>query len=314
VNDPLLFRFENDLKSTRSIDKIDMAAVLVALKTRHCLSASCIDDICSLLSLLKVPNAPCSWFHVKTALDRSSISPLVRKCWSICPRCGVVGEDPIACNSTGCDWVLTPPEPIPISFFTFDIIQQLSSILATTNHLRFPKRTNLISHSIPPMRDIVDGAHYRDVLDRESGQFLTLTMSTDGVQPYNNSDKGIWPVTFVINEINRQRRFCFENLIIGGVWPGPKKPKREEMFAFLDMNVKQLRELENGCYFVCRSGAGLRRRFLKVFLICSCMDKPAQALVQNLAEPTAKYGCGRCELRGEGCLFSAIDSQETDDV
>ena len=186
-----------------------------------------------------------------------------------------------------------------MSFYTFDVIQQLSSILRNTNYLHLSSCSNAMPNSNLPMRDIVDGAFYRHVLDRETGQCLTLTMSTDGVQPYNNSDKGIWPVTFVVNEIERKRRFFFENLIIGGVWPGPKKPKREEMFAFLDIIVQQLKELETGRFFECRSNSGPIRQFLNVFLICCCMDKPAQALVQNLAEPTAKYGCGRCELRGE---------------
>ena len=163
-----------------------------------------------------------------------------------------------------------------------------------------------MSRSTLPMRDIVDGLHYGHVLDNEASECLTLTMSTDGVQPYDNSDKGIWPVTFVINEIERQQRFCFENLIIGGVWPGPKKPKREEMFAFLNIIIQQLVDLEHGCEFDCRSSSGYARRFLKVFLICTCMDKPAQALVHNLAEPTAKYGCGRCEIRGEDYSLSFI--------
>ena len=237
---------------------------------------------------------------MKSTLDRSSIAPLVRTSWSICRRCGLAGNDPVTCIKPGCNWSLVPPEPIPLSFYTFDVIQQLSSILRNTNYLRLSSRLNGMPSSNLPMRDIVDGALYRHVLDNETGQCLTLIMSTDGVQPYNKSDKGIWPVTFVINEIERKRRFFFENLIIGGVWPGPKKPKREEMFAFLDIIVQQLKELENGCFFECRSNSGLIRQFLNVFLICSCMDKPAQALVQNLVEPTAKYGCGRCELRGKG--------------
>lgn len=37
---------------------------------------------------------------------------------------------------------------------------------------------------------------------------------------------------------------------------------------------------------------------LKVFLIASTCDKPAEALVQNTAEPIAKFGCSQCELAG----------------
>ena len=34
------------------------------------------------------------------------------------------------------------------------------------------------------------------------------------------------------------------------------------------------------------------------FLLGATLDKPAQSLVQNLAEPIGIYGCGRCELAG----------------
>lgn len=37
---------------------------------------------------------------------------------------------------------------------------------------------------------------------------------------------------------------------------------------------------------------------LKVFLMASTFDKPAEALVQNTAEPIAKFGCSQCELAG----------------
>jgi len=71
------------------------------------------------------------------------------------------------------------------------------------------------------------------------------------------------------------------------------------MAALLQTIVEQLKELEKGRQFECRSSSGYVTRFFKVFLICACMDKPAQALTQNLSEPTAKFGCGRCEIRGK---------------
>ncbi|CAF3865116.1 unnamed protein product [Rotaria sp. Silwood1] len=170
--------------------------------------------------------------------------------------------------------------------------------------MHLPKRTNATPHAILSMKDIIDGNYYRKLLNEESDDFLTLTMSTDGIQPFKSTEKSIWPVTFIINEIKRKKRFSFQNLILGGVWPGPTKPKRFEMSAVLETIILQLKRLEKGSYFECCSDAGYISRFLKVFLICACMDKPAQALVQNLPEPTAKFGCGRCEIRGYSVLSS----------
>ena len=273
---------------------------MVVLKIRHSLSAVCLNDICSLPCLFKVPNAPRGWFHIKKSFTNSLASPLDRKLWWICPQCQKPSENQFTCSSNKCSWHFSPPASMPNHFFTFDIFDQLSSTLATTHDLHLPTHSNNIVHS---MRDLPDGNYYRRVVDKESCDILTLTMSTDGIQPFNCSEKSIWPVTLVVNEINRKKRFSFQNLLVAAVWPGPTKPKRFEMAALLQSVVVQLKELEKGCYFECRSASGYVTRLLKVFLICACMDKPAQALVQNLPEPTAKFGCGRCEIRGKICVF-----------
>ncbi|CAF4358105.1 unnamed protein product [Rotaria sp. Silwood2] len=289
--------------SIRPIEKIDLASALASLKTRHSLSAVCINDICSLLCLLNVPDAPRSWFQVKKALNKSFVSPLDRKIWWICPSCKKAADNAFKCSDPICSWCFAPPASIPLYFYTFNIREQINSILAITTDIYLPKHTKGTSFVNLPMRDIFDGAHYNKLLDKESGKVLTLTMNTDGIQPYNSTGKSIWPVTFVINEVKRNKRFLFQNLILGGIWPGPMKPKRFEMSAFLETIVVQLKELEQGSHFECRSGASFVRQFLKVFLICTCMDKPAQALVQNLPEPTAQFGCGRCEIRGEDLVM-----------
>ena len=36
---------------------------------------------------------------------------------------------------------------------------------------------------------------------------------------------------------------------------------------------------------------------LRVFLVAGCIDKPTQALVQNIGDPNGAYGCRKCLLR-----------------
>ncbi|CAF4188742.1 unnamed protein product [Rotaria magnacalcarata] len=282
---------------SRPIEKVDLAVALVALKNRHYLSGVCINDICSLLCVLNVPGAHRSWYQVKKALNKSHSSSLDRTMWWTCSSCKKVSNNEFTCSNSDCSWHFAPPAPIPTSFYTFNIRGQLSSILSTTADMHFPKRTHITPRATLSMKDIVNGNYYQKILNEESDDILTLTMSTDGIQPFQSTEKSLWPVTFIINEIKRKKRFSYQNLILGAVWPGPTKPKRFEMSAVLETIIVQLKELEKGSYFECRSDVGYVSRFLKVFLICACMDKPAQALVQNLPEPTAKFGCGRCEIR-----------------
>lgn len=60
----------------------------------------------------------------------------------------------------------------------------------------------------------------------------------------------------------------------------------------------ELKSLENEHAYLLRA-SGYQYVKLKVFLIGSTCDKPAQSIVQNTPEPIAKYGCGQCEIPGK---------------
>ena len=90
-------------------------------------------------------------------------------------------------------------------------------------------------------------------------------MNVDGVSPNRGSDLSIWPIFFVINEIHKTKRFALENLIIGGVWPGPKKPTRDDIFVVFADIVKALKTLEKGKLFdLYPSNFGVKQEYLKV--------------------------------------------------
>ena len=73
------------------------------------------------------------------------------------------------------------------------------------------------------------------------------------------------------------------------------------MTAYMKPIIDEASILENEHRFEAADGTFL---FLKVFLIAGCMDKPAQALIQNISEPNGAYGCGKC------CIKGMIDSSE----
>jgi hypothetical protein len=109
----------------------------------------------------------------------------------------------------------------------------------------------------------------------------------------------------IINEIHRHNRYKLQNCIVAGIWPGPKKPNREQMYIMVKTIADELRVLEGEHSYVMKAFDD-KIVNLKVFLIGSTCDKPAQAIVQNVAEPIAKYGCGKCEIKGKAsCTISS---------
>ena len=149
---------------------------------------------------------------------------------SICPSCKDILEELNLCTKCHINYqTILTASSIPI-FYHFDIALQSESILLQTFDLVFQ---NLSSPPCKTMHDIVDGAFYRNELKEETDLFITLTMNVNGVQPHKGSDSSIWPLLIVIDEIRRRKRYSLENVMLAGIWPGPKKPSRNEMTIFL---------------------------------------------------------------------------------
>ncbi|CAF1622336.1 unnamed protein product [Rotaria sordida] len=151
------------------------------------------------------------------------------------------------------------------------------------------------------LTDIKDGRIYQDFLSKMNlnlpdCHYITLTLSTDGVQIGTSTEKSLWLITLTINEIQQTERFALHNVIIGGINSCFKKPSRGIMRIMIDPIVKELKELENPkcCYINSLNDAF---EMYCVHLLGSTNDKPATALLQNIAEPTAAYGCSRCEIK-----------------
>ena len=130
---------------------------------------------------------------------------------------------------------------------------------------------------------------------KNADSMLTLTMNIDGIQPSKGSQSTIWPIILVINELPLNVRFALENIILAGFWPGPSKPSRDEIKHLFRPLVDELLLLEAGHPFRLLNQ---HVQIVHVYLIAACCDKPAQALVQCIAQPHAAFGCARCELEG----------------
>ncbi|CAF1483657.1 unnamed protein product, partial [Rotaria sordida] len=176
------------------------------------------------------------------------------------------------------------------------ILDQIQSILASENNFTLHSSPSSCYNSC--ITDIQHANWYQSIaLNENTSNFITLLLNVDGISISDSSDNSLWIFTFIINEINRTRRYKLQNCIFGGIWPGPQKPNREQTYAMLKLMTDELQLLENENAFTIKA-LGNQMVKLKVFLIGSTCDKPAQAIVQNVAEPIGEFGCGRCEIPG----------------
>lgn len=284
----------SDAEHSTEINEVHIATALIGLKSKHHLSNTCIDDIISLLRLFS-RNVPSSYKALCTVLRKRSITHMNPITNTICPHCGAISVAVDSCTSCNANYSPTSVRQVPL-FYTYDIGSQIEAILATSSDVSF---ANQVSRNAP-MRDITDGEVYQSLLATVPNKFLSLSMNVDGIQPNKGSEHSLWPILMVINEIPWRKRFCLHNLIIAGMWPGPSKPSRKQMSLFFENIVKELVILEQGRRFQLYSTTDDETdQFLKIFLISSCCDKPAQCLIQCLPEPIAYFGCGSCEIKGE---------------
>ncbi|CAF4736631.1 unnamed protein product [Rotaria socialis] len=273
----------------------DISCALVLLKKRHRLSARCMDDIISLLRIFNVPNVPSSWYRLKKSLTETQLTPIQS---FICSECQELSTSSASCSQCNCHFSSTNK---PNYIFSFPIQNQIERILHYNKDILPTRRCYAMS-----MTDICDGALHQKLQSRIQESFLALTLNVDRIQPNKGSQKTIWPILLVINELPLKRRFAIENIILAGVWPGPSKPSRTEMSLFFRPLVEELVTLEQGAKFQYQDDNNSSTS-ARIFLIGACCDKPAQALLQFLPEPIATFGCGRCEVEGrKRCLLTRI--------
>ncbi|CAF4359527.1 unnamed protein product [Adineta steineri] len=177
-------------------------------------------------------------------------------------------------------------------FLTFPIHSQIERILYYNRDIFTPRRSQTMC-----MRDICDGAIYQKLQDNLQAPFFTLTLNVDGIAPNKGCQQNIWPILLVTNDLPLKQRFAIQNVILGGVWPGPRKPSRLEMSLFFRNLIDELISLEEGVKLKLYD-ANDTSIFTRIFLVGACCDKPAQALLQYVPEPIAAFGCGRCEVEG----------------
>lgn len=121
---------------------------------------------------------------------------------------------------------------------------------------------------------------------------ISLTWNTDGVVIFKSSKFNIWPFYFIVNELPYKERTNRENLILGGLWFGDKKP---EANLFTDTFRESLHRLYKGIDIeVFDIENPVRVRGL---LICGTCDSPAKSLFLNMQQFNGTFGCPKCKIQ-----------------
>ncbi|XP_035852374.1 uncharacterized protein LOC116059288 isoform X2 [Sander lucioperca] len=139
------------------------------------------------------------------------------------------------------------------------------------------------------IKDVMDGRMYQNLLKqgRLGADDLTLSWNSDGVPIYNSPIHSIWPLQFIINELPYTQRQ--ENVIVAGLWFGPKPPK---MNTFLKPFIDECHDLAHNPFQWSDSNGTVHHS--KVFsLICSS-DAVARPLLRNCIQFNGEYGCDWC--------------------
>ncbi|CAF3264910.1 unnamed protein product [Rotaria sp. Silwood2] len=288
--------------ASRGPNMKEISTALVLFRHRHRLSKACINDLCDLLRSFGVGNVPSDFRSIEQILHKSEETILQARTYMICSKCGNQGNNLSKCENMCCE-SSSGFTSSPTTLCTFKILPQITSILERHPIINKP---DIVSSN---MSDIQDGHMYRQIRSRErigeSGKHLiTMLLNSDGIA-LKKFNRSIWITCMVINELPRAVRFNINNVIVCCISMGGTKPKKSQFQSFLKDWIIELQHLELGFYI---SPPSLNGNYIKVhaYLIAAALDKPAQALLMNLNDPTGYYSCVRCTIKGKLLDFQYV--------
>ena len=188
-------------------------------------------------------------------------------------------------------------------FIEIPIIEQIKSFFAcptfyADTQYRFKRRKK---HP-DSIEDIYDGEVYKALSQSggflENARNLSLLWNTDGIPCFKSSNMSLWPLFFQINELPFNKRTNPDNMILGGLWFGPKKPT---MISYTEPFVRSLQELEKEGVNITMENETFT---CKVAVIGGTADLPARSIVCNTIQFNGKYGCCKCFQPGNTCKTS----------
>ena len=146
--------------------------------------------------------------------------------------------------------------------------------------------------------DIYDGNVWNELQNINGAPFLScpqnycLLLNVDWFNPFDDTQYSVGAIYLVILNLPRNERYKFENVILVGMIPGPKEPKRD-INSFLLPLVNDLNELFRGVTFK-NHKSSFGSTTIRALLACTSSDLPATRKVCGFLSFNALKGCSKC--------------------
>lgn len=159
--------------------------------------------------------------------------------------------------------------------------------------------------------DIYDGRIWKELMHFNGNSFLAnpftlaLAINIDWFQPYKLTEASVGAIYLTVMNLPYNLRFKSEYLILLGIIPGPKEPKRD-INSFLRPLVGELL----GVRMTVHGRANMQN--VRCALICVACDMPASRKTCGFLGHSARLGCTRCLKEFPGVLEAKIILDLTD--
>lgn len=289
---------DNYSENSRLPDATELSVMLFFTWKRHNISKAAANDICRIINMFNIPNMPKDFRTVMAYLKKNNSILLEGNQYFTCPSCGKKCTNGSKCNMTGCQSSDSAVQT-PTSVVVFPLVPQICSIL---------ERETLITPTddLDLCDDILNAQRYQEIRTKErqnnpARNYVTLTLNTDGVL-LKRISRSLWITCACINELPRNKRYDINNMLICSISTGDEKPKKDEYSTILQDIVNELKFVEQiGFDVLLPSTVKTHSRaytHFYAFAIAAVCDKPAQALMMNIKDPTGFFSCGWCCIPG----------------
>ncbi|XP_065222034.1 uncharacterized protein LOC135846716 [Planococcus citri] len=251
--------------------------LIMAYIIRYNLNDEAVDGLIQLFTTL-VPECtlPRTIYSFMKKFDsRKDVSALKRHFCSACSMIISCGSDKRGAMCSKCS-----RECNSDFFYYFPIKDALTQFVNSSDYLIMINRHEY--------SDVNDGEYCKNN-QNISKTDVTLQLNTDGVSIFDSSNKSLWPIQVLINNLPLLLRRKY--LLLCGLWFGKNKP---DMNMYLRLFVEEMKQLYDD---------GIVREvdntLVKVHVVLCVCDSVARPTLQNIKQFNGEYGCSFCLQEGE---------------
>lgn len=154
------------------------------------------------------------------------------------------------------------------------------------------------NRSVEKLSDWVHSSEYIEASQngKIDADTTTLLLSLDGAQLYRNKESDCWIYIWILMDRSPENRYKKPHLVVGGIIPGPHKPKDIDSFLFPGFQHLAALMKEGLMLWDASTGRVFRS---KVFLAFATADGPGMQFINGLVGHSGRRGCRLyCDIPG----------------